>query len=165
MDLTVEEKLSIWNSLPNEVTKLSSINNSLMRLEDVGEEQEPGLEPSLLQRSVAWAIVQLCIMAHFLIPYIQFFVAYAYQYEREHHIAEKVLNSTISTADTLIRRGAQFADNVGKMSDGKAGQALNDLTVWWIRGVTGGIHDGVTEGMTVLGVEKRPAPSSSPRKL
>lgn len=45
------------------------------------------------------------------------------------------------------------------MGDGKVGQLVLGVTSWFVEGITGGLHDGVGEGMALLGVRK-PIPSS-----
>lgn len=36
------------------------------------------------------------------------------------------------------------------MNDGKVGQALNEMTIWWVQSVTGGVQQGFMEGMKVV---------------
>lgn len=40
------------------------------------------------------------------------------------------------------------------MGDGKVGQAITETAAWFVEGVTGGIHEGVGEGMIIMGVRK-----------
>jgi len=56
--------------------------------------------------------------------------------------------------DGMMKSTVRIGNSVCQMNDGKVGQAFNDFIVWWVKGVTGGIHQGVGEGLVVLGVER-----------
>lgn len=51
-----------------------------------------------------------------------------------------------------------MAEMVLGMGDGKVGQAIGDIMTWVVEGVTGGIHEGVGEGMAIMG-GRRPVSS------
>lgn len=36
------------------------------------------------------------------------------------------------------------------MGDGKVGKVVSDLAVWTLEGVTGGIHDGIGQGLLLI---------------
>jgi hypothetical protein len=36
------------------------------------------------------------------------------------------------------------------MNDGMVGQAINEMTIWWVRSVTGGVQQGLAEGLQTL---------------
>jgi hypothetical protein len=36
------------------------------------------------------------------------------------------------------------------MNDGMVGQAINEMTIWWVRGVTGGVQQGLAEGLKAM---------------
>lgn len=103
---------------------------------------------------LAASIVQLFLFLHLLLPYVKLFLSQAYQYEREHRISERLFASSIQTVDELGRRSIRVTNAICQMNDGKVGQALNDLTLWWLRAVTGGIHEGVSEGFLILGARE-----------
>ena len=93
------------------------------------------------------------MLLNFLIPHIKDFCAAAYRYERQNHISERFFSSSVNTMDWSVKKSMQFSDSVCRMNDGKVGQALGSMAVWWIRGVTGGIHEGVGQGLMIMGVE------------
>jgi hypothetical protein len=35
------------------------------------------------------------------------------------------------------------------------GQVINEVAVWWVRGITGGVQEGIAEGLRVVRVEER----------
>ncbi|GME59269.1 ubiquitin-conjugating enzyme [Neofusicoccum parvum] len=155
-DLSTQEKMSIETSLPPDIVKVIHVDISSGQLvcqgnQHVSEPQRPQPEPSWLHRLLASSIIQFFLLLHLLLPYIKLCIGHAYQYERQHRISERLVSSSINTVDELGRRGIRFTNAVFQMNDGKVGQAINDLTLWWLRGVTGGIHEGVNEGFMLLG--------------
>jgi len=91
------------------------------------------------------------ILFQFLLPYLKYLLSAAYQYEREHKIAERVLSQSIETVDTLGKRSLSITGAIYGMGDGKVGQVITDMAGWFVEGVAGGIHEGVGEGMVIMG--------------
>lgn len=58
--------------------------------------------------------------------------------------------------DTLGRRGLLVSEAVLGVGDGKVGRMMADVLSWLIDGVTGGIHEGLGQGMVIIGAV-RPA--------
>ncbi len=156
--MTTEEQLSIRSSLPQGVVEP-------LRLEVNGFSQPPASasdsQPSLLHRTLASTIVQFFIFAQFVLPYIKYLLSAAYQYDREHKISEKVLSQGIETVDTLGKAGLSWTGAIYGMGDGKVGQVITKTAAWFVEGVTGGIHEGVGEGMVIMGAPRR---SSGPER-
>jgi hypothetical protein len=113
----------------------------------------PSPEPSILHRFLASLIVQLFILTNFLIPYIKVFLGACYKYEREHRISERVFAGSLGGLDWSVKKGMEISDCVGAMNEGRVGQAISETVVWWIRGLTGGVHQGVGEGLLIMGIE------------
>jgi hypothetical protein len=154
-NLSPEEKFGVYSALPADVLELSADMSStdIIRVGDtrLANQQEP--EPSLLHRALAALVVRLFIIFQFFLPYIKVFFAAAYRYERQHRISERVFSSSIDTVERVMKSSMEFGNAVCQINDGKVGQAINDATVWWVRGVTGGLHQGVGEGLVILGVD------------
>ena len=153
-DLSPEEQLTVRASLPSGVAEP-------LRLE-VQDQQlliGPGAEsdtastppPSMLHRAVASSIVQIFVFFQFLLPYLKLLLFNIYTYERTHHVTEKLLATSLDTVDALGKRGIEVSGAVARLGDGRVGQALNHITVWWVDSVAGGICDGVGEGLVMLG--------------
>ncbi|KAK8243168.1 hypothetical protein IWZ00DRAFT_357768 [Phyllosticta capitalensis] len=159
-DLSADEKLSIETALPPDTIKVVHVDaaNGQLVCSDsqrtAVHARNPPPEPSWLHRMLAASIVQLFLFLHLLLPYVKLFLSQAYQYEREHRISERLFASSIQTVDELGRRSIRVTNAICQMNDGKVGQALNDLTLWWLRAVTGGIHEGVSEGFLILGARE-----------
>jgi hypothetical protein len=156
--MTPEEKISIWSAVPADVLDLSQVNTSSKEVVRAAErrlaEQNGEESPSFLHRALATFIVEMFVLFQFLLPYINIFAAAAYKYERQNRISERVFASSMNTMDGIMKSTVRLGNSVCQMNDGKVGQALNDLICWWVRSVTGGIHQGVGEGLAVLGVER-----------
>lgn len=134
-DLSRDEQHSIRSALPSEITEP-------LRLEMNSTTEAAPREPSLLQRTLATTIVQLFLIFQLLLPYLKYFLAAAYTYEREHKISERILSQSIETG----KKGVDMAGILLAMGDGTVGRTVQ----WVIEGVTGGIHDGLGEGMAIL---------------
>lgn len=119
-------------------------------------------DPTILHRVIAMAVLQVFLLLSFIWPYVQTGCRGAYQYEREHHISEKILNQSWTTANALSKSTMTVAKTVCSWNDGQVGAALEDVVFWWVHSVTGGLRDGVKDGMEVFGVgsidhrDKRP---------
>ena len=59
--------------------------------------------------------------------------------------------------DSIGKRSLSLTGAVYGWGDGKMGQIITNAATWLVEGVTGGIHDGVGEGMVIMGA-RRPAP-------
>ncbi|CZR67046.1 uncharacterized protein PAC_16945 [Phialocephala subalpina] len=158
-DLSVEEQLSIRGALPDGVVKPLHLAAYTSRNSPDGSQ-----EPSLLHRTLASTIIQLFILVQFILPYLKYLLSAAYAYDREHKISEKVVAQGIETVDALGKTGLNLSGAIYGMGDGKVGQVITETAAWIVEGVTGGIHEGVGEGMVILGAvpaRRSQAPSSS----
>jgi hypothetical protein len=161
----VEETLRLQAAMPSEMMPpQQSANKGVVRSQShddrVMQQQE---DPTILHRVVAMVVLQVFLLLSFLWPYVQTGCRGAYQYEREHHISEKVLNQSWTTANTLSKNTITVAKTVCSWNESQVGAALEDVVFWWVHGVTGGLRDGVKDGMEVFGVgspdhrDKRPS--------
>ena len=153
-ELTPEERMSLHATIPGSVVNLSSDPSlSLVprsQLADLAH-HDPAQPPSALHRITATIVFQLFVLFQFLLPYIKLFIGQAYRWEKEHKVAQRLLNGSITTVDELGRRTLQLSQTVCRMNNGKVGQAINDMTIWWVQGLTGGIQQGINEGVVVIG--------------
>jgi len=152
-DLTSEEILSMQSALPPSLVDLSpDCPHALVPLHpDTSTQQGPVLEPSLLHRVTALIVFETLILLQFLVPYMKLFVSHAYHLERKHRITQRLVNNGLMTADAVRRGSLRLTHTVLQMNDGKVGQAISDVTVWWVRGLTGGLQQGIQEGFRMAG--------------
>lgn len=150
-DLTPEELLSLQAATPHSLINAQndpaghalvprSTQNKVAR-------DMPPQDPSTLHRITATLVLQTFVFIQFLLPYLKIFLAHAYQFERQHQITRRVINGSITTADDIGRRSIRLSQTICQMNDGKVGQAINEMTMWWVRGVTGGMQQGFEEGL------------------
>ncbi|KAI9674226.1 MAG: hypothetical protein M1817_002044 [Caeruleum heppii] len=162
-DLSTEEQLSLRSSLPSGVVEPLRLQVSEQQLiasrgGDVATADgsaSSGSAPSFLHRVLASTIVQLFLFLQFIIPYIKVLLRMAYNYERQHHVSERVLATSMDTVDSLGRRGLGLGDAILRINDGKVGQLVSSLGTWCVDGLVGGIQDGVGEGMMMMSARKR----------
>ncbi|PBP24755.1 hypothetical protein BUE80_DR004277 [Diplocarpon rosae] len=155
-NLTTEEQLSLRSSLPKGVVEPLhlEINSYAPRVPGIS----PDSQPSFLHRTLASGIVQFFIFLQFIIPHLRYLLSAAYQYDRKHKISETVLSQSIETADSLGKTGLSLAGAIYGIGDGKVGKVIAETAAWFVEGVTGGIHDGVGEGMVLMGAPRRAGP-------
>jgi hypothetical protein len=152
-DLSPDETLSLQAAIPED---LVLIQNEPCTHEVVPFIQEPTTaqvgpqNSSLLQRITAILVVQTFILIQFLLPYIKMFIGHAYRFEREHKVTQRLVNNGIMTADSLRRTSLQLSRTICQMNDGKVGKSLNDLALWWVGGLTGGLQQGIREGVIMM---------------
>ena len=153
-DLTPEERMSLQAAIPTHLLEppASPPSDTLVRLS-----QSPGVarretlqDTSLLHRLTAMVVFQAFVFLQFLLPYVKLLIGHAYRFEREHKITHRIVNTGLITVDEIGRRGLKLSHTVCQMGDGKVGQAINDLTFWWIRGLTGGIQEGISDGVVMF---------------
>lgn len=98
---------------------------------------------------------------------MKLFLGHAYRFERKHNLAQRLVNSGIMGADAVRRTALQLTHTICQMNDGKVGLALNDLTFWCVKGITGGLQQGIQEGVKLVGEgqkEERPRTPSGKGK-
>ena len=164
-DLSEEESLRLRTALPAEIMgdQLAVVGpgqSLATHSQDHVAVEESGTDVSMIHRFFAFITVQLFLIIHFLLPHAKVFAGQIYRYERENHISERLLRSSLDTIDNVGQRSMQIADAVCKLNDGKVGQAMQDFGSWWIQGMVGGLHEGIGEGLAIVG-----ATQSSPHKV
>jgi hypothetical protein len=151
--MSTEEQLSIRGALPPGVVEPLRLDvNSRFNTHITSP---PSDQPSILHRTLASTIVQLFILFQFVLPYLKYLLSAAYQYDREHKISEKLFSQGIETVDSLGKTGMNFTTAIYGMGDGKVGQMITQTAAWFLEGVTGGIHEGIGEGMVIIGAAPR----------
>lgn len=146
--MSTEEQLSIRGALPPGVVEplRLDVNSGYAITPSTSSGQ-----PSLLHRTLASMIIQFFILVQFILPYLKYVLRAAYQYDREHKISEKLFSQGIETVDSLGKTGMDFTASLYRMGDGRVGQIITQTAAWFVEGVTGGIHEGVGEGLVILG--------------
>lgn len=145
-DLSNAETVCIDDALPHGLQRRTQVSLSHSRTQ-----QHP---PSLLHRFLASAIIQFFILCQLVLPYVRFFLHKAYRYERTHQISEKILLTSVNTGERIARLWCDILQVISKIPDKKLVAMLASILLWWVQGISGGIHEGVGEGMSIIGVTK-----------
>lgn len=155
LDMTVDEKMSIWSSIPPDVQQVSPIADAARMVRSSENQAAPtGDQVSILQQVVASLIVQIFLIAQLLIPYVKYYCDVLYKYERRHHLSERLLASSVQVGEGMMKTSLRVTDAIYQLGDGKVGRSLNELSVWWISGVTAGIQQGIMDGLAIVGVNE-----------
>lgn len=160
-DLSAEEAISIENALPQPVRDGLARSRPSCDHHDIVAHgrtsstsvtgQQAAAQRSTLHRLVAFLVLRFFLIVNMLLPYVRFFLGELYRFERRHRISERVFSAGVQGVDIMGKRSLQFSRRVASVNDGRVGQCMNELMVWWIRGVTGGIHEGVGAGLNIVG--------------
>lgn len=110
--------------------------------------------PSILHRLTASTIIQFFLVCQLLLPYIQYFLHKAYRYERTHRVSEKIFATSIKTGDRIGRLWWDIIHAISRLPDKKLAAMLASILLWWVEGISGGIHEGIGEGMSIIGVRR-----------
>jgi hypothetical protein len=157
--LTSEETLSIQAALPQDLvdTTTDASNHALLPVSQhtPSLSRAPPRNPTILHRLTAAMILQSFILVQLLLPYIKLFLSHTYQFERKHQITKRLVNTGVATVDEVGRKTLRLSQTVCQMNDGMVGQAINEVIIWWVRGITGGVQQGLAEGLQVVRVEER----------
>lgn len=151
-DLTLEEELSLREALPSTLQPTDLADSQLtIRHTPRNELTQPSSEPSTLHRSVATATFYLFLAISFLSPYIQLLLHSAYTFDRKHQISSRVLAQSVVAADVVGRQTLVLAKEVCGWNEGKVGEAVKEVGVYVVQGVSGGVYCGLGEGMQSVG--------------
>jgi hypothetical protein len=153
-DLTTEETAMIQYRLPENV-KSSIVTSSQPYATQLEARMSPTTIPptrSYLHRLLASIIVQTFLLVRFLLPYFKLLLQNVYEYERSHHITQRIVTTTLDAADGLGKKSVDIGSAVCRFNQGRVGVAVANLASWWVEGIAGGIYEGVGEGMMHMGI-------------
>ncbi|KAH7353412.1 hypothetical protein B0T11DRAFT_117440 [Plectosphaerella cucumerina] len=107
---------------------------------------------SVLHRCVQAAVVHLFILLQLALPYVIILLRLALRTEREYKVSQNVVHASITLANAIGASGVRITGSLCNMGDGRLGQMLVDTAAWTIEGVTGGLTEGVGEGLVMVGL-------------
>ncbi|RBA17245.1 hypothetical protein FPRO05_01969 [Fusarium proliferatum] len=147
-ELDEGELRRIQCALPEQVN-LSDM--ALARAESDSQRVGPSQPRSIIHRGVQMTVVNLIFFLSFLMPYLLLLVRCAARLERKYKISEKVVGHGVDLVNSIGKQSASLTEAIGQMNDGKVAQALLEVFVWTVDGVTQGISDGLGEGLSMVG--------------
>jgi hypothetical protein len=145
-DLTVEEARSIHDRLPESVKV--SVENS-------ASATTSSPPPSYLHRVIAALIVYIFVLAQVLLPYVTMLLNSIYRCERKYRVTEKVLVTALNTADGVGKGAHNVGSMLSVLKEGTITTGVGNLIAWLSESVAGGVYDGVSEGLVVVGAAHR----------
>lgn len=95
---------------------------------------------SFLWRITAWLVFKMILIIYLLVPYIQEFLKYAAEFEQEHHIARRALETSFTVGSGVSRKVCEVAC---QLQHG----ILSDATVYCVQSVAGGMQQGMAEAL------------------
>ena len=154
--MSAEEEESIREALPGAIGDLRSRDkNALVRTQS-GSLRRTGptarVRQSILHQWVAATTLYIFLVVSFVLPYLQLLLRQAYQLDRKHKISDRVLAQSMLIADSMGKRTLTLAASVCAMNDGKVGDSMREAGVYLVQGFSGGVYDGLGEGMQALGL-------------
>lgn len=167
-ELTPEEMLSLQAALPQVLETQN--NRDALALLPVSQSspsplRNPPRNPTMIHRITAAFVLQVFIVAQFLLPYIKLLLSHTYRFERKHQITKRLVSTGVATVDELGRRSLRLSQTVCRMNDGMVGQAINEMTIWWVTGVTGGLHQGLSEGLQAMKSSEPPRHAETVQRI
>jgi hypothetical protein len=156
-NLTQEEQLGLRAAIPQALLPEPQLQLPGQPAEADGEEQQRPQappQPSILHRSVAMVTFYALLAFAFVMPYVQMFMQQAYRYERKHRISDRVLAQGLVTADAMGKQTVNLARGVSAVNDSQVGDAMRNIGIYWVQGLSGGVAEGLGEGMELLKAKK-----------
>lgn len=156
-DLTDDEARLIHDRLPDAI-KTSPDHGSSSQNNPVNPNA-----PSYLHRLIATLIMYSFIFAQLILPYVKVLLNSIYTYERKYRVTERVLAAALETADGVGKGAGSIGPTLTTLSEVRVVSGLCTLTNWMIESVAGGVYDGVSEGLVILGATHRPTEVARPK--
>ena len=60
----------------------------------------------------------------------------------------------VNAGERIARLWCDILYVISKIPDKKLVAMLAGILLWWVQGISGGIHEGIGEGMSIIGVTK-----------
>ena len=118
---------------------------------DTSSHQGRSSKPSLLHRLLATSIIHLFLSFTIIVPYIKLFLHSAYKYERTHHLSERLFSASLSVIDQISKKAVGVVSMFLNSGSGRIGGIITAYCAWWIESISGGINEGVGEGLVIIG--------------
>ncbi|KAF2758396.1 hypothetical protein EJ05DRAFT_350190 [Pseudovirgaria hyperparasitica] len=149
-DLTASEALVLQSSLPKSIAAQETGNMAAKHCNAHTNETNGLDEPSIVHRTLAYLVLQVFVVCHFCLPYLRILLREAYAYERRHHISERALATSLNTFDEVGKSTVGLLERVYAIDEGRFGRSVNETVVWWVREVSGGLKQGLKEGVLAM---------------
>ncbi|KAM0328204.1 hypothetical protein ACHAQA_005611 [Verticillium albo-atrum] len=109
---------------------------------------------SLLHRWVQATVVQMFVLAQLALPYVVLLVRLAARAEREYNISQNVVSAGWGVMNSIGAQGVRATGTLCGIGEGRLGQAVAEAVAWTVEGVSGGLSEGVGQGMMIMGASR-----------
>lgn len=151
LELTVQEEVGLRAAMPASLSKVSArLRHTQLTVRSA--EEDCHHQQTRLHRAVASVTLYAFLVISILLPYIQLLMQKAYQYERKHRLGDRLLAHSALVAGTASKQTLTLANHLYGLNEGKFGDTVKDIGMWWIQGVSGGVYDGLDEGIQTIGL-------------
>lgn len=149
----------LMHGLPQDLSKheITTIENALPavlqgQLEDHVHPAGGGQDTrrSIPRRALASAILRFFLLLQLFLPYLRLFIKAAYEFERTHHVGERAIATSASALNSISNAGVEIYKAISKNGNGRAVQVAAALTMWWIKEVSSGVHEGVESCVNII---------------
>ncbi|KAI1776842.1 hypothetical protein F4818DRAFT_360687 [Hypoxylon cercidicola] len=115
----------------------------------------PGWLPSdrakkFLRSAVQGSVAAIVLSLYLLLSFLAVVIRAGADFERQYNVSQHIVSRGLMFATAVGKRSGALGERICAMSDGKVGKAVSDLAVWTLEGVTGGIHDGIGQGLLLI---------------
>jgi hypothetical protein len=142
-DITADEVAVINAALPNPLREREEGSRTIG-----SGVHEPATPPrSLLHRTTANSTLYAILALSVVLPYAQFAVEQAWQWERNHHVSERAFQQGSIVLQSAGSRISSVLAGVSGLTNEQLGRACCDAGIWLMKDVSGGTSEGI--GMAV----------------
>ena len=106
---------------------------------------------NLLSRGITFVMLRFAVFLSFLLPILISLSDRLLQYEREHHVIQKVFASSGQAIESVGERGLDLKEAIVRFGRGRVGSALFGGVTWVAVGVVQGISEGAGRSAVIVG--------------
>ncbi|KAI0594957.1 hypothetical protein F4775DRAFT_571426 [Biscogniauxia sp. FL1348] len=110
---------------------------------------------TLLHRGVAALVSCMVVFLHLLMSCAVLLICAGAQYERQYSISQHIVSWGLVFATAVGRYSVVLGGKICAMGDGRVGRAMTELAAWTAENVTGGIQDGIGQGLSAIEQKRR----------
>jgi hypothetical protein len=104
-----------------------------------------------LSRGITFVMLQFAMFLSSLVPVLMRLSDRFLQYEREHHVIQKLFTTSGQAIESLGERGLDLKEALVRFGQGRVGAALFEGVTWVAEGVVQGISEGAGRSAVIVG--------------
>jgi hypothetical protein len=140
--LTPVEQLSLRAAVPQDVLDMESSTHALIASVKAQDDTQEPRPRTALECATAWLVVRLFFFIQIMLPYVKQLLRHTAQFEHDHQITRRALNTSLNVGSDVSRRVTQV---ICRLNEGVAGEAISNATVYCAESIAGGIQQGLAE--------------------